>query len=113
MWTWGEPWGDFSMDVNRSPRKVEGATGIAKIACGAFHNLLLSWCAPLAAHHCHALLSGKAPPASWRCLQCLMLTERLLRGDCNIMTQTLLLGKQAPPPWGSQCIHAARRMLQS
>mmetsp|Transcript_5358 Transcript_5358/g.15331 ORF Transcript_5358/g.15331 Transcript_5358/m.15331 type:complete len:664 (+) Transcript_5358:598-2589(+) len=43
VWTWGEPWGDFSMEVNRSPRKVEGATDIAKIACGAFHNLLLSW----------------------------------------------------------------------
>lgn len=52
MWTWGEPWGDFSMEVNRSPRKVEGATDIAKIACGAFHNLLLSWYLLLATTHC-------------------------------------------------------------
>lgn len=43
VWTWGEPWGDFSMQVNRKARKVEGASDIAKIACGAFHNLLLSW----------------------------------------------------------------------
>ena len=41
-WTWGEPWGEFSMKVDRSPRLVEGARDIAKIACGAFHNLLLS-----------------------------------------------------------------------
>ena len=41
-WTWGEPWGEFSMKVDRSPRLVEGAHDIAKIACGAFHNLLLS-----------------------------------------------------------------------
>ena len=43
VWTWGEPWGDFSMDVNRKPRLVKGATNIAKIACGAFHNLALDW----------------------------------------------------------------------
>ena len=45
-WTWGEPWGEFSMKVDRSPRLVEGARDIAKIACGAFHNLLLSRSAP-------------------------------------------------------------------
>ena len=43
VWTWGEPWGDFSMNVNRHPRPVPGATNIAKIACGAFHNLAFSW----------------------------------------------------------------------
>ena len=43
IWTWGEPWGDFSMTVNRKPRPVDGAKNIAKIACGAFHNLALSW----------------------------------------------------------------------
>ena len=41
-WTWGEPWGEFSMKLDRSPRLVEGARDVAKIACGAFHNLLLS-----------------------------------------------------------------------
>ena len=41
---WGEPWGDFSMQVDRAPRKVPGAAGIAKIACGAFHNLALTRC---------------------------------------------------------------------
>lgn len=46
VWTWGEPWGDFSMNVNRNPRKVDGAKNIAKIACGAFHNLALSWSVP-------------------------------------------------------------------
>ena len=42
VWTWGEPWGDFSMKVDRAPRPVEGASGIAKIVCGAFHNLALT-----------------------------------------------------------------------
>ena len=42
IWTWGEPWGDFSMQVDRQPRKVEGTGNIAKIACGAFHNLALT-----------------------------------------------------------------------
>ena len=49
VWTWGEPWGDFSMKVDRSPRRVEGATDIVKLACGAFHNLALNACAPCAA----------------------------------------------------------------
>jgi hypothetical protein len=42
VWTWGEPWGDFSMKVDRAPRRVEGAVDIVKIACGAFHNLALN-----------------------------------------------------------------------
>ena len=42
VWTWGEPWGDFSMKVDRSPKSVAGATNIVKIACGAFHNLCLN-----------------------------------------------------------------------
>ena len=48
MWTWGEPWGDFSMQVDRTPRKVPGAVNVAKIVCGAFHNLALDKCARLA-----------------------------------------------------------------
>ncbi|CAL8461917.1 g1448 [Coccomyxa elongata] len=42
VWTWGEPWGDFSMKVDRHPKKVEGASDIVKLACGAFHNLALN-----------------------------------------------------------------------
>ncbi|KAK9838506.1 hypothetical protein WJX81_003780 [Elliptochloris bilobata] len=42
VWTWGEPWGDFSMQVDRTPRKVPGAVNVAKIVCGAFHNLALN-----------------------------------------------------------------------
>jgi len=42
IWTWGEPWGDFSMEVDRNPRKVACPEKIAKIACGAFHNLFLT-----------------------------------------------------------------------
>ncbi len=57
VWMWGEPWGDFSMQVDRAPRKVPGAAGIAKIACGAFHNLALT--------RCPAALS---PPRSGACL---------------------------------------------
>ena len=45
---WGEPWGDFSMQLDRSPRHVAGATNIAKISCGAFHTLALTWCGHLA-----------------------------------------------------------------
>lgn len=45
VWTWGEPWGDFSMQVDRTPRRVPGAVNISKIACGAFHNLALNKCA--------------------------------------------------------------------
>ncbi|KAL3132366.1 hypothetical protein ABBQ32_008942 [Trebouxia sp. C0010 RCD-2024] len=42
VWTWGEPWGEFSMQLDRSPRAVPDATDVAKIACGAFHNLALT-----------------------------------------------------------------------
>jgi hypothetical protein len=42
VWTWGEPWGDFSFRVEREPRPVGGVTGMAAIACGAFHNMALS-----------------------------------------------------------------------
>lgn len=42
VWTWGEPWGEFSMQLDRSPRPVPDATDVAKIACGAFHNLALT-----------------------------------------------------------------------
>jgi hypothetical protein len=33
----------LNLQINRQPRKVEGAVRIAKVACGAFHNLLLTW----------------------------------------------------------------------
>lgn len=48
VWTWGEPWGEFSMQLDRSPRPVPDATDVAKIACGAFHNLALTRCPSLA-----------------------------------------------------------------
>jgi alpha-tubulin suppressor-like RCC1 family protein len=41
IWQWGEPWGDFSIDVNRSPRKL-AAANVVSIASGAFHNLALN-----------------------------------------------------------------------
>lgn len=34
------------MKVDRHPKKVEGASDIVKLACGAFHNLALNACAP-------------------------------------------------------------------
>ena len=40
VWQWGEPWGDFSMEVNRAPRCLE-VSGVVSIASGAFHNLAL------------------------------------------------------------------------
>jgi hypothetical protein len=42
VYTCGEPWGDFSMQIDRRFRRVEGAQDIAKIECGAFHNLALN-----------------------------------------------------------------------
>ena len=27
VWTWGEPWGEFSLKVDRSPRPVRGKCG--------------------------------------------------------------------------------------
>jgi alpha-tubulin suppressor-like RCC1 family protein len=40
VWQWGEPWGDFSMEVNRSPRKL-AVDNVLSISSGAFHNLAL------------------------------------------------------------------------
>jgi alpha-tubulin suppressor-like RCC1 family protein len=40
VWQWGEPWGDFSMDVKRSPRKLD-VSDVLAITSGAFHNLAL------------------------------------------------------------------------
>jgi alpha-tubulin suppressor-like RCC1 family protein len=40
VWQWGEPWGDFSMEVNRSPRQLQ-VSNVLVIASGAFHNLAL------------------------------------------------------------------------
>ena len=45
IWTWGEPWGDFSMTINRRPRRIDTSTGggdFVDISCGAFHNLALN-----------------------------------------------------------------------
>ena len=50
LWTWGEPWGSFSMTIDRRPRRVEAEDpeevaergGFVAIACGAFHNLALT-----------------------------------------------------------------------
>mmetsp|Transcript_2873 Transcript_2873/g.7350 ORF Transcript_2873/g.7350 Transcript_2873/m.7350 type:complete len:538 (+) Transcript_2873:196-1809(+) len=39
---WGERWGDFSLVVQRCPRKLPGVRNIARIAAGAFHNLALT-----------------------------------------------------------------------
>ena len=45
------------MQLDRSPRAVPDATHVAKIACGAFHNLALTKCAvpcqPLLASLCN------------------------------------------------------------
>lgn len=43
VWQWGEPWGDFSMEVNRSPRKLN-VENVLSIASGAFHNVALDNC---------------------------------------------------------------------
>jgi Regulator of chromosome condensation (RCC1) repeat len=50
LWTWGEPWGSFSMTIDRRPHRVEVEDpeeivergGFVAIACGAFHNLALT-----------------------------------------------------------------------
>ncbi|KAF5827001.1 regulator of chromosome condensation 1/beta-lactamase-inhibitor protein II [Dunaliella salina] len=39
---WGEPWGDFSLYLDRLPRKVPGANNMAAISAGAFHNMALN-----------------------------------------------------------------------
>ena len=42
IWTWGEPWGDFSMTINRCPRRIDSTGDFVDISCGAFHNLALN-----------------------------------------------------------------------
>lgn len=42
IWMWGEPWGDFSMTIDRTPRRVTVEGHFVGIACGAFHNLALN-----------------------------------------------------------------------
>jgi alpha-tubulin suppressor-like RCC1 family protein len=42
VWAWGEPWGDFSLGISREPRRVEGVSDVAAVACGAFHSMALS-----------------------------------------------------------------------
>eukprot|EP00887_Chlorella_sp_A99_P001925 scaffold18.g1925.t1 len=42
LWMWGEPWGDFSMHVDRRPRRLDHTGDFVGIACGAFHNLALN-----------------------------------------------------------------------
>lgn len=41
IWMWGEPWGDFSMTIDRSPRRIDTTSSFVRIVCGAFHNLAL------------------------------------------------------------------------
>eukprot|EP01025_Chloroclados_australasicus_P016188 TRINITY_DN18019_c0_g1_i2.p1 TRINITY_DN18019_c0_g1~~TRINITY_DN18019_c0_g1_i2.p1 ORF type:complete len:499 (-),score=79.40 TRINITY_DN18019_c0_g1_i2:435-1931(-) len=43
VYQWGEPWGDFSLEVSRNIRKVAKLENIALVAAGAFHNLALDW----------------------------------------------------------------------
>lgn len=42
LWTWGEPWGDFSVTIDRRPRRIDTTGDFVAISCGAFHNLALS-----------------------------------------------------------------------
>jgi len=42
IYQFGEPWGDFSMNINRAPRRIDTTGGFVAIACGAFHNLALN-----------------------------------------------------------------------
>ena len=42
IWQWGEPWGDFSMTLNRAPRRIDATGDFVDISCGAFHNLALN-----------------------------------------------------------------------
>lgn len=42
IWMWGEPWGDFSMNIDREPRRIDSTGDFVDIACGAFHNLALN-----------------------------------------------------------------------
>lgn len=42
VWTWGEPWGEFALNLTRKPRRVDGLHRVIKTACGSFHNLALT-----------------------------------------------------------------------
>lgn len=42
IWMWGEPWGDFSMTIDRRPRRIDITGDFVRIVCGAFHNLALN-----------------------------------------------------------------------
>ena len=42
IWTWGEQWGDFSMTINRDPRRIDETGDFVRVSCGAFHNLALT-----------------------------------------------------------------------
>lgn len=42
IWQWGEPWGDFSMAIDRRPRRIDATGDFVDISCGAFHNLALN-----------------------------------------------------------------------
>ena len=39
---WGEPWGSFSMTLDRTPHRVDTTADFVDVACGAFHNLALN-----------------------------------------------------------------------
>lgn len=38
----GEPWGDFSMTIDRAPRRIDSTGDFVDVSCGAFHNLALN-----------------------------------------------------------------------
>eukprot|EP00890_Picochlorum_soloecismus_P003284 jgi/Picsp_1/3957/NSC_01469-R1_ran gtpase binding len=42
IWTWGEQWGDFSMTINRNPRRIDESGDFVRVVCGAFHNIALT-----------------------------------------------------------------------
>lgn len=31
VWTWGEPWGDFALNVSRTPKKVRGTVMMTEV----------------------------------------------------------------------------------
>lgn len=42
LWMWGEPWGDFGMTIDRSPRRIDSTSDFVRVAAGAFHNLAVN-----------------------------------------------------------------------
>ncbi|GAB4819656.1 hypothetical protein N2152v2_006702 [Parachlorella kessleri] len=42
IWQWGEPWGDFSVRIDRGPRRLDCTGDFVAVAAGAFHNLALN-----------------------------------------------------------------------